>query len=370
MRIAVHGATGFTGGLAVAELVRRGITPVLVGRSPERLKAVAAERAPGAEVRVAEVRVAGAGGSGGADRVADEDLAAAFADCDAVVNCAGPFDLWGEPVVRAAIAAGAHYVDTTGEQRYLRRVLDTFGPEAGRAGVSVVPAMADDGGPGDLIARLTADRLGGPVDDLLVADLRRPDGGASRGTGRSMAAAFSAGALEYSDGGWHLLDAPVEDSLVPPGEEDAVPVTTFALPGVVTVPRHLAVRRVRSAVRTEVAGLFSALTPEVVAGLPESVPEELRRSGVWLMAVHATGVDGRRARGWVTGTDAYGLTAVIAVEGARRLATGEDAARPGVLTPAQAFPPAAFLDFLAPYGVDWRVEEVVGGEGDGGAGGR
>ena len=31
-----------------------------------------------------------------------------------MINCAGPFTFFGEQVVRAAITAGCHYVDTTG----------------------------------------------------------------------------------------------------------------------------------------------------------------------------------------------------------------------------------------------------------------
>ncbi|MFE3700117.1 NAD(P)H-binding protein, partial [Nocardia tengchongensis] len=90
MRIAVHGASGFTGSLVVTELVRRGFTPVLVGRDETRLRAVAARAAiPDPQIRVA--------------RLDDIDaLAAALADTDAVINTAGPFTRWGEPVVRAA----------------------------------------------------------------------------------------------------------------------------------------------------------------------------------------------------------------------------------------------------------------------------
>jgi len=32
-----------------------------------------------------------------------------------VVNCVGPYRFYGEPVVRACIASGAHYVDVSGE---------------------------------------------------------------------------------------------------------------------------------------------------------------------------------------------------------------------------------------------------------------
>jgi short subunit dehydrogenase-like uncharacterized protein len=339
MKIAVYGASGFTGGLAVAELGRRGLSPVLVGRDAERLRKAAA----GAGLADAEVRVAGLD-----DPAA---LGGAFAGCDAVVNAAGPFALWGEPVVRAAIAAGCHYVDTSGEQVWIKRVLDTAGPAAQEAGVTVVPAMADDGGPGDLIAHLTAGRLTN-VADVLVVDARRP-GAASRGTARSMAAAFGAGPLEYAGGTWRPATGEA-GSIAVPGEDEDVALASFALPGVVTVPRHIRAERVRSGIRTEVAELFASLTPDAVDSVPEVLDEEARSSTRWLMLVEAVDDAGRTARGWVTGPDAYGLTAVIAVEGARRLVT--DGAPAGALAPAQAFDAAGFLDALAPHGVTWRVD--------------
>lgn len=359
MRIAVHGASGFTGRLTVAEVRRRGFTPVLVGRDPDRLRKAAAEAgAQGAEIRVAAL---------------DDPavLADALRDCDVVINCAGPFTLLAEPVIRAAIAAGVHYVDTAGEQGHVKRALDGFGEEAERAGVTVVPAMADDGGPGDMIAHLTAGLLGAEgVAELLVADLRKP-GAASRGTARSLAAVFEEGPLEYVDGAWRRSvaqgtagsavagrgpagegAAPREDGGVPavmavPGEDGEVPVTAFALPGVATVPRHVRVRRVRSVIRSQVADLFAAMTPDVIDSVPEVPDEESRVTSRWLMLTEAVGDEGSRARGWVTGLDAYGMTAVIAVEGARRLVA--DGAPAGALTPAQAFDPAAFLDHLATH---------------------
>lgn len=347
MRIAVFGASGFTGSLAVAQAHRRGFVPVLVGRSAERLHRTAAAAAlPDPQIRLASL-----------DDI--DSLTAAFADCDAVVNTAGPFTLWGEPVIRAALAARVHYVDTAGEQGYIHHVLETFGAAARHAGITIVPAMADDGGPGDLIAALTAARLGAPVEDFLIADLRIPvAGGASRGTARSMAAIRTVGALEYSDGAWHPAhDAPLAP-LTPPGESAPIRLGAFALPGIATIPRHVRARRVRNAMRAETADLFAALTPEVVDAIPEVPDLDARNASRWLMLAEATAADGTRARGWVTGTDGYRHTAVIAVEAAHRLATGT--AEAGALTPAQAFDPAAFLGYLTTEGVDWAVETPVG----------
>ncbi|MFG2007093.1 saccharopine dehydrogenase family protein [Spirillospora sp. NPDC048911] len=336
MKIAVYGASGFTGGLAAHELHRRGLPPVVVGRDKDRLLKVAAE------VEADDVRVAGLD-----DEAA---LADAFKDCDAVVNCAGPFTLWGEPVVRAAIAAGAHYVDTAGEQGYVHHILTTF---RGESGVTIVPAMADDGGPGDLITRLTAERLGSVSADLLIADLRHP-GVASRGTARSMAAVGAKNPLEFADGDWRPVKTDIRTTLAVPGEEGEVAVCGFPLPGVATAPRHVQARRVRSVMREEMMELFLSLNADVAESLPEVPDAEQRAVGNWLMLAQATDGDGRQARGWVTGPDAYGLTAVIAVEGARRLA--EDGAPSGARTPAEAFDPTDFLRFLEPFGVTWQVK--------------
>jgi short subunit dehydrogenase-like uncharacterized protein len=329
VKVAVYGASGFTGGLVVAELRRRGIPVVAVGRSAERLRPL------GGDIRVAPLHD-------------PPRLAEAFADCDAVINAAGPFTPTSGVVIRAALTAGAHYVDTSGEHGQIRAVLDEFDPVAKEAGRTVVPGLADDGGPGDLIAALTAASIA-TVDEVLVGDLREP-GAASRGAARSMAMISGGGPLEYLDGTWvSVHDVPEPIDLA----DGPVAVTAFPLPGVVTVPRHITARRVRAVIRAEVADVFASLTPEVVESVPEIVPVEVRQASQWFMYASARGL-GQRADGWVTGPDAYGLTAVIAVEGAFRLARGEAPA--GALTPAQAFSPSDFLDALTPHGVSWQVK--------------
>ena len=139
MKIAVYGAYGYQGKLVVAELTRRGIDAVLVGRDPARLQSVGAVGAASVDRRVADTD--------------DHDrLVAAFRGADAVINCAGPFIISGVAVIRAAVAAGCQYVDTAGEQLYLKQVFDTFGSAAG---VTIVPGANDDCLPSDLIAAPT-----------------------------------------------------------------------------------------------------------------------------------------------------------------------------------------------------------------------
>ncbi|WP_157905477.1 saccharopine dehydrogenase NADP-binding domain-containing protein [Parafrankia colletiae] len=122
-----------------AELRRRGFSVVLAGRDGERLRALATElgdREPGDSVDGREVEI-------GIRQVGVDDpaaLADAFRGSEAVVNVAGPFTLVGEPVVRAAIEAGTHYLDTTAEQLFVKKIFDEFSDAAEDAGVTVLPA--------------------------------------------------------------------------------------------------------------------------------------------------------------------------------------------------------------------------------------
>src|SRR5215203_3729725 len=103
-RVLVYGAAGHTGRFVVDELLRRGLTPVLAGRSAERLAAVAPRHAR------LDHRVVG---------LDDPDLlrrTIAGAGAGVVVNCAGPFLDTAVPLARAAVKAGVHYLDVTAEQ--------------------------------------------------------------------------------------------------------------------------------------------------------------------------------------------------------------------------------------------------------------
>lgn len=339
MRIAVNGASGFTGRLVVAELSRRGINAVLVGRDPGRLRAAAA----GTDF---EVRIADIGDP--------EALEAVFAGVDAVVNTAGPFAWFGAPVIRAAIAVGAHYVDTTGEQHYINQVFDTFADAAAGANVTVVPAMAEDGGASDFISHLAGETAGAV--DAMTAALWYRDGAFSRGTMRSLDPALMFdGALRYEDGRWTTYGEASHAVWRFPGADALLEVGKAALPPVATVPRHVPVRYMEGMLAGSFSALKNGIDPAVIDSLPEGPDAEQRQQSKWTITVEATGQGGRRVRGEVEGTDGYGKTAIIAVEAARRLVA--DGAKTGVLAPSQAFDPESFLGFLSGHGVRWQLTE-------------
>src|SRR5215210_6369376 len=135
-RIVLFGATGYTGRLTAERLVAQGERPVLAGRSPTRV-AELAERLGGLEWRQADV-------------ARPQSVAALVRAGDVLVTTVGPFTRWGEPALRAAIAAGAVYLDSTGEPAFVRRVFE----EHRAAGATLMPAMGYDFVPGALAGAL------------------------------------------------------------------------------------------------------------------------------------------------------------------------------------------------------------------------
>lgn len=356
--IAVYGATGYTGTLVAHELRRCGLDMVLAGRNAEKLARLADALGGGIPTRAVELD----------DRAGLRHL---LGDCAAVIDCAGPFMRYGEPIVRAAVETGTHYLDTTGEQPYIRLVHERFDEAARAAGVAVVPAMGFDYVPGDLIAHLVAQGVE-PLRELVLAYAVKgvqP----TRGTFRTVLEMAGDGGVLYEDGDWRPAPLRATRARFPfPEPVGSQPVMRYPSGELLTVPRHVRTRRVTSLITVEtIAGTAAAapflpllqpaftlalrsplhaLIEPLLARFPEGPSEERRRAARFTIVALAHGEDGRTRRGVVRGGDLYGLTAVTTVHGAA-LVAAEDYDRAGVLSPAQAFDAAAFLDVLAEHGV-------------------
>lgn len=181
-RIVLFGATGYTGELTARALVARGARPVLAARNPDRVRALARAL-------------------GGLDHaVADVERPAAVGELvgrgDVLVSTVGPFVRWGQPAVEAAIAAGAHYIDSTGEGTFIRRVFEDFGPRAAAAGCGLLTAFGYDWVPGNLAGGLA-------LRDAGIAAVRVEVGYFM--TGRAAAGAMSGGTRASAAG--MLLEA-------------------------------------------------------------------------------------------------------------------------------------------------------------------
>jgi short subunit dehydrogenase-like uncharacterized protein len=122
--IVIYAATGYTGRLIAAELLERGEGVVLAGRDAMKLQAFAHRLGKGI-IAIAPAAL-------------DDPhaLRAAAARGAVLINCAGPFSASGDALVTAAAAAGAHYLDTTGEQDWIRRAFEVHDPMPRSAAVA------------------------------------------------------------------------------------------------------------------------------------------------------------------------------------------------------------------------------------------
>jgi len=357
-RISVLGATGYTGRLIVAELRRRGVAVLAAGRNAEKLRRLAAENG---EIETMEADV----GDGAAlDRLAVRSRV--------IINTAGPFIDYGEPVVRAAIGNAVHYLDTTGEQPFMKAMLahDTWAREQS---VAVVSAQAFEVAVADCAAAVGAEGFDdvAAVQVTYVAPFH-----ASQGTQRTMLRMLQSTGYAYIGGKW-VEEAPAKMSrrVEFPAPIGRVSAVSFPSAEVITIPRHLSVRAVRTfmSVPPIAARLLSTTVPAVRAlirtplaqvlnywlGSGTGGPDEQTRAqDAFHIAVDVRGVrDGRarQRRVLVRGRDPYGLTAVIAAHAAVVMCR-ETYNRSGVLPPAAAFEPRRFLDYLKEFGLTYQIE--------------
>ncbi|MEV0684391.1 saccharopine dehydrogenase NADP-binding domain-containing protein [Nocardia sp. NPDC050378] len=330
MKIAVYGASGHVGRFVVAELGRRGIDTVVVGRNAQRLTDF------GVPARAA---------------AADDHsaLVAAFTGADVVISTLPDYTGTGEGVLRAAVAAGASYVDVAGEQLFARKVFDEYGPLAEAAGVTLVTAVTEAGVFGDLLAHLGARRLGG-ADEIVLSHVVAPGGEGSRGSMRTVLRnldVFTSGGLSWSDGEFRTGPQPRRDALLLPGATDPVAVVKFPQPAVVTIPRHTAAASVEGVLAKEIFAMVGTVTEADLERAPETPSAPAPYSMV--VDLHR---DGKTLRGIGSGPDTYRNSAQLAVAVATRIGAG---AKPGAQSPAELFDPVEFLDALGEFGMTWSL---------------
>lgn len=340
--IAVVGATGELGRRICDELVRlahdAGEAPApltLIGRSASALAEVAA-RVPDARIE----RV---------DALDGDALTGALAGVRLAINAAGPLRDTAAPVLAAAIAAGAHYVDVGGEQAAMHALYEHHDALVRRAGLVALPGAGLDAVLGDLAAAWTVSHVIGARDDgdavreapaERLADDRAIDDIAityvldelvlSPGSQRALFGAIGQRALIWCRDRWE--PGPSGDhrriNAGPAGERDA---QAFPAGDALTIPRHIAANRVASYVSTTrrpaaatALRLLSRVLPHVPARAsallaPYRAPDaDYARTQLAVIAQVRRGF--ASAQLVVRGSDLYRSSAAITAWCARQLA--------------------------------------------------
>ena len=178
--VVVYGASGYTGMLIMDWLIDQNIPFTAVARNAARVKEQIAQRVVRLESATYDIVET------------DHDVEAltkVFTGSKVVCNTVGPFVNLGLTTVEAALKAGCHHLDTTGEQGYIRQVRDQFGEPFRQAGLLVSPSVAYMYTFAEIAAELALETPG--VDALETATLcRGPRGGSAGVTVGSTASIF------------------------------------------------------------------------------------------------------------------------------------------------------------------------------------
>jgi short subunit dehydrogenase-like uncharacterized protein len=186
-RIVVFGATGYTGGLTVDALVANGARPVLAARDPVKLGELADALGGDLETQIADVS-------------RPESVASLVEQGDVLVATVGPFTRWGDAAAEAAIAKGAHYLDSTGEPPFIRKVFEQYGPRAEAAGIGMLTALGYDWVPGNLAGGLALREAGPSAVRIDTGYYMSGPAKPSGGTAASLAGVATEPSFAFRDG--------------------------------------------------------------------------------------------------------------------------------------------------------------------------
>ena len=135
-KLLVYGATGFVGEHVARTAAASGVKPIVAGRDAARLGRIAAALG----LRAARSSLTNA-----------KAIDGALKGVAVVLNCAGPFKYTAEPLARACLRAGAHYLDITGEIP-VHQALQAMDAKAKAQGVMLMPGVGFDVVPTDRLA--------------------------------------------------------------------------------------------------------------------------------------------------------------------------------------------------------------------------
>lgn len=359
-KIVVLGATGYTGALIAEALVRRGRAPLLAARDATRLAATAARlgQPPARTVDATDVSA----------------VRGLLAPGDVLVTTVGPFERLGHAAAQAAVDAGAHYVDTTGEVGFVRDLRRRHHDVAREKGVTMLPAFGYDYVPGALAAELALDRGGARATGLRIGyfSVGSMRDGISRGTRATMAEGMLLPSTVLRDG--------VLQDVRTAGRTREFPVRGRARTGILVsgtevlflredhprlglvedyngwFPRAARLMPAISAVGAAVAavpGGRSLIRRAVRGGRGKTLgPDAAQRArSLTHVAALASDDDGAvLAEAHVEGPSAYSLTADLVASAAESLIDGRVDTR-GVLSPVQAYGPGGLATLCRDVGL-------------------
>lgn len=334
MKFLLYGAYGYTGQLIVEMAAGYGLTPILAGRSADKLRPLAEQY--GLDWRAFDLT----------DQTA---LHAALRETPAVLHAAGPFMHTARPMIEACLATGVHYLDITGEITVFE-MAHRYDAAARERGIMVMPGVGFDVVPTDCLASFLKAQL--PDATHLKLAFSALGGGVSRGTARTMAENLGQPGAIRRNGkitpvpvGYKTLQVPFRSDLtrfavtIPWGDVSTAYYTT----GIPNIETYMTIRP--SAYKWFKAQRYFGwllrqpwlrrLAKQQIDRGPAGPNAERREAGQSLVWGQVTNANGKQVSARLQAPEGYTLTAITSLIIMRRVLEGQAPA--GFHTPAGAY---------------------------------
>ena len=326
----IYGANGYTGELIARESVKRGLKPILAGRSQNKVEPLAKEL--GLVCRTFSLE----------DK---KSLEYTLKEVDFVIHCAGPFSLTSKQMVEACLRLGKHYLDITGEIAVFE-AMASRDKKAKEAGIMIMSGVGFDVVPTDCLAVHLKNRLPEAAElTLAFYGLGR----ISHGTQTTMTMNIGMGGAIRKNGQIINVPAAYQTKEIDFGEMKKIGVTipwgdvstayySTDIPNI-KVFSVFHEKQIKLMKLSRYLGWLLSLSPVqkiLLNKIPEGGPtQEEREKGKTLLWGKAIDAKGNSVESRLQGPEGYKFTVLTALEIAERILS--DSFNTGFQTPAKCY---------------------------------
>ncbi|HEX8287753.1 MAG TPA: saccharopine dehydrogenase NADP-binding domain-containing protein [Pyrinomonadaceae bacterium] len=326
----IYGANGYTGELIAREATRRGLKPILAGRSLTKVEPLAKELNLTARSFSLEDK---------------KSLEYTLKEVDFVLHCAGPFSLTAKPMVEACLRLKKHYLDITGEIAVFEAMV-RLDEKAKAAEIMIMPGVGFDVVPSDCLALHLKNRL---PDATRLTLAFYGLGKISHGTQATMTLNAGAGGAVRRNGEIIKVPAAYKTRKIDFGEIEKTAVTipwgdiatAFYSTGIPNIEVYTVVpeENLRLLKLSRYVGWLLAAKPIqnfLQNRIPKGGPnEEERANGKTYLWGEASDERGNKVEAVQTGIEGYTMTVLTALQIAEKILGGNF--RAGFQTPAKCY---------------------------------
>lgn len=160
--VIIFGATGYTGKYAIRNAVEilKDMQWAVAGRNKSKLEETLRDSGSKINVDLSKIPIIIA------DVANEQSLLDMTSQAKVIVNCCGPYHLYGEAVVKACIENSASHVDVSGEAQFIEKMQLKYNDVAREKGIHIISCCGIESIPAELGIFYLQEKFNGTVNSV------------------------------------------------------------------------------------------------------------------------------------------------------------------------------------------------------------